>query len=117
MVIFPSEKADALNAALAAGKWDRAYAEGGGQAPAWSLPGDGGAPPKTSPAFAGAQAPDGSYRGAVTGSFRAADPVGFGVAATFYAIDRQQPRLYRGPFTVSEPGKHTVTFHSVNFSG
>ncbi|HEY8691164.1 MAG TPA: C39 family peptidase [Chloroflexota bacterium] len=116
MVVYPADKVDSLNAALAAGKWDPAYAEGGGQAQSWSAPGSGPAP-ITTPVISGKPAAANWYSGPVSVGFRAADQSGFGVANTSYGIDKQPVQLYRGEFAIKDPGKHTVTFHSVNFGG
>ena len=117
MVLYPPDKTDQVNAALAAANWDPAYAEGGAQAQAWSAPGEGGPPPITIPMFGGKPALAGWSSGPVTVGFKAIDQSGFGVANTSYAIDKEPVQLYRGEFTVKDPGKHIVTFHSVNFSG
>jgi predicted double-glycine peptidase len=117
MVIYPPDKVDKVNAALAAGKWDAAYAEGGAQAQAWSVPGTGGPAPITTPVIAATPIAGSWYSGPVTINFKATDQSGFGVANTSYAIDKQPVQLYRGEFAIKDPGKHVVTFHSVNFSG
>src|SRR5579884_3734968 len=116
MVIHPPDKGDALNAALAAGKWDPAHAEGGGAAIPWSVPG-GGPAPVTAPVLSGKALPSGAYVGPVKVGFRATDQSGFGIASTTYSVDKQPARLYRGDFTIAEPGQHVLTFYSVNFSG
>ncbi|HLG74117.1 MAG TPA: C39 family peptidase [Chloroflexota bacterium] len=117
IVIYPPDKADQLNAALA-GKWDSAYAEGGGQAQPWSVPANASGPaPVTTPIVTGNQIAPGQYLGPVTVSFRATDQSGFGVANTVYSVDGQPVQLFRGQFTVEAAGKHTVSFHSVNFTG
>jgi hypothetical protein len=116
MVIHPPDKGDALNAALAAGKWDAAHAEGGGAAIPWSVPA-GGPAPVTTLVLSGKALPSGAYGGPVKVGFRATDQSGFGVASTTYAVDNQPARLYRGDFTIGEPGQHVLTFSSVNFSG
>jgi len=117
MVVFPPDKQDRLNAALAAGHWDPAYAEGAGQAQPWAIPGNGGPAPVTAPLFNGKPAAEPFYPGPVSIGFKATDPNGFGVAATAYVVDKQPPRLYRGPFTMDGAGKHTISFYSVGFSG
>ena len=116
MVIYPPNKVDALNAALAAGKWDPAYAEGGGQAQAWAVPSSG--PPPITIALAGGKQVAGEwYTGPVKLSFRATDQIGFGVANTSYSVDKQPVQLYRGELSIKDPGRHVVTFRSVNYSG
>ena len=117
IVIYPPDKLDKLNAALVAGKWDPAYAEGGGQAQPWSVPGTGGPAPVTTPLMSGKPLGSGWFSGPVKVGFSATDHGGFGVANTSYVIDRQPAQLYRGEFTIKDSGKHTIVFHSVNFSG
>jgi hypothetical protein len=116
MVVYPPNKLDALNAALAAGKWDAAYAEGAGQAQSWSVA-SSGPQPVTSPVMAPPPATGDWYTGPVKIAFKATDQSGFGVANTSYSIDKQPAQLYRGEFTIKDAGKHTLTFRSVNFSG
>lgn len=115
IVIYPTDKTDQLNAALA-GKWDPAYAEGGGQAQPWSVPNSGPAP-ITSALYSGNLLASGKYAGPVSVSLSATDRTGFGVAATSYSLDGQPVQLYKAPFTVVGPGRHVIAFHSVNFSG
>jgi predicted double-glycine peptidase len=118
MVIYPTDHQDQLDAALAAGKWDPAFAESGGLAQPWGAPSNGPAP-VTSPVIdsGGKPAVDGWYPAKVLVTFKASDPSGFGIAVTTYALDTQPPRLYRGAFAVDGQGKHTLTFSSVNFAG
>jgi hypothetical protein len=116
MVVYPPDHQDALNAALAEGKWDAAYAEGSGRALPWSVPSKGPAP-VTRPATSIPPAAGSWYNGPVKVTFSATDQSGFGVANTSYSIDGQPVQLYRGGFTIKDPGKHTIAFHSVNFSG
>ena len=117
MVVYPPDQVDRVNTALAAANWDPAFAEGGAQAQSWSVPGAGGPAPITTPVISGKAAGANWYTGSATVSFNAADKSGFGVANTSYAIDKQPVQLYRGALTIKDPGKHTITFHSVNFSG
>ena len=123
MVIYPPDKQDALNAALAAAGWNMASAEGAAAAQSWDVSNVGGPPPVTSAVLAGKDgrplkpAPSGWYAGPVTVSFSASDPVGFGVAATSFALDGKPEEMYKKPIVISAPGKHTLEFRSVTFDG
>ncbi|MBV9119868.1 MAG: C39 family peptidase [Chloroflexi bacterium] len=123
MVIYPPDKQQQVDDALAAAKWDPAFAEGAASAQPWQVTDLGASPPVTTPVLSTkdgrpAQAlASGWFGGPVIVTLNAADPNGFGIAASSYALDGGKEQMYRGAFTVGAPGKHTLTFHSASFSG
>ena len=53
----------------------------------------------------------------VTVTLTAVPGSGYGIAATYYTIDLSGQTAYTGPFTISTPGSHMVTYWSVDTAG
>ncbi len=59
----------------------------------------------------------GAYPNPVTVSLSATAAQGFSIAATHYSVDGGADQLYSGPFSVSGPGNHSVSYWSVDNVG
>jgi hypothetical protein len=82
---------------------------------------DDGGPVDTTPPFVaadltGEQDADGAYVGGVTIEITAVDE-GSGVAVIEYALDQGAFAAYTGPFTVSDPGAHTLRYRATDEAG
>jgi hypothetical protein len=73
-------------------------------------------PPVTTAKLAGSLGTGGVYVGAVTVTLTATDAIS-GIASTSYSLDGTPAQTYSGPFTVTSPGTHTLSFFSTNKAG
>lgn len=72
-------------------------------------------PPHTTASLSGTSQ-GGSYLAPVQVTLAASDTLS-GVSSTQYQIDGGTSQTYGGPFSVSAPGAHTVSFHSTDVAG
>ena len=74
------------------------------------------AAPVTQASLAGTSGSNGWFKSPVHVTLSATDDFS-GVANTFFSVDGSVTQIYAGPFTISDPGQHTVEFWSVDNVG
>lgn len=120
IVIFPPEKQEAFNQALAAAHWDPAASEHA-DAPVGGMVDT--TPPRTTATIWAAgkpvlpKAPIWSSSPLVVGLVAQDDPGGVGVASLSYSVDGGPSQLYSSPIQFLTTGQHTLAFQATDYAG